>query len=52
MTGPRDLPELNDKPPYKPYDDSEDGIAGYLPELREDSYHHGEEEAEDEDDES
>ncbi len=48
MTGPRDLPDVRDR--HLPLDPDDDGIAGYLPELRDESaFHRGEDECEDED---
>jgi hypothetical protein len=48
MTGPRDLPDVRDR--RIPYDDADDGVAGYLPETRDRSaFHRDEDEREDED---
>jgi hypothetical protein len=37
MTGPRDLPDVRDR--QIPFDEDDDGVAGYLPELRDERYH-------------
>jgi hypothetical protein len=48
MTGPRDLPETRKR--RVPYDDSDDGVAGYLPETRDRlAFYRDEDERENED---
>ena len=51
MTGPRDLPDVRDR--RLPLDPDDDGIAGYLPELRDQSaFHRGEGEPDEDEDEA
>jgi hypothetical protein len=46
MIGPRDLPDVRDR--GIEYDPDDDGVAGYLPELRDERYHKDDENNEDE----
>ncbi len=48
MSGPRDLPDVRDR--HIEFDPDDDGVSGYLPELRDESaFHRDEAEREDED---
>ena len=44
MTGPRDLPDMRHRDDLPPFDEDDDGIAGYLPELRDERVHRNDEE--------
>ena len=48
--GPRDPPDVRDR--HIRYDEDDDGISGYLPELRDESaFHRGEDDPDHEDEE-
>ena len=50
MTGPRDLPDVRDR--RIPYDEDDDSVSGYLPELRDESAFHRDENAQENEDEA